>query len=164
MTEMASKLQTILDAVQATITESVSATHYRTGHRFITERQPGPRIVWVPGKDEYSAPRAAQGRDRSVRTRSAQVLAHVFADDLESAETLVHAVVYAAHKQTHGAYNVDSGDWFAPEWLDKGEGCVVKLSFDIPVTAPSLPIVTPNAGFDTTGSVAGDGNLDAGES
>jgi hypothetical protein len=162
---MASTLSQVLAEIQAKVDTRVTGVRYRLGAKYVEERTALPRVVWVPGVDPFGP---AQGKSLSVRsvcTRRAQVLAHVLADDLEQAELLVNAVVWAAHSVAHGSLTLDTAAWFSPGWLERGEGCVLTMAFALPVVAPELTTATiGTVGFDNTATVTGDGALDCGES
>jgi hypothetical protein len=155
----------ILTEVQTSIATFFPSCSFDFGEAFVDARVPGTRIVWVPTKDPFTAASANGQRTRSVRTRNAGIDAHFYADTYAEAEDLLNALVYCVHIATHGSYDVDEAQWFAPDHNTASEGGVLKLSFMVPITAPAPTVKTVTAvGFDNSTTVAGDGALDAGES
>lgn len=162
---MSSKLEQLIALIEPVVTTAVPGTTYYLGEKHVKTHALNPRVVWVPAKDTFG-PSTANGRSpRSVRSWKRQVAAHVFANTHEQAELLVNAIAWGLHSASHGAYNVETAEWFAPEWLTKGLVCVLTFSFNSPVTEPAKTTAQANAAaFDLTTTVAGDGYLDAGES
>lgn len=159
-------IEQLLSAVQTRITARLGTVHYRFGEKFLAERKVNPRIIWVPGKDDYAPARAGlQTTQRSVRTRRAEVMAHVVHNAFGDTEDLVNATVHAMHAETHGSMDVDYGEWSQPDWLDNGYACSLRFVIDVPITAPApTTVITTDVVFDTSTTVQSDGYLDAGES
>lgn len=160
------RLQTVLDEVQTSITALFGTVKYRTGHKYLQDKWPNPRIVWVPGKDLYEATRDGRhSRPRSVKTRRCAVTAYCFHDDFGACEELINWVVVALHTSVSGSFEVEEGVWSQPEWLEKGYLCELSFLVDVPVTDVMPTLTTPTAiTFDTSTTVQADGLLDAGES
>ena len=159
------RLQTVLDLVQARITGLYPGVTYRTGDKFLEEKLPNPRIVWVPGKDMYDASRDGRHfKPRSVKVRSAEVIAYCFHENFGDCEELVNWTVVAVHLECGVAGRVDEGKWSQPGWLEHGYLCELRFVIDIPITDVMPTSVTlTDATFDTSTTVHADGLLDAGE-
>lgn len=157
---MASQVGNVLAAVQA----RVAGPKYSFGRKYVAKHEAGQRVVWVPGVDRFEPAKNVRAPG-AVYTRAAQVEAFVFADDYDATCALLSALVLALHDESRGALEIEQAEWFNPAWLDSMDGCrlVFRLACPVMRTAPSTAHVTA-ATFDTSGSAAGDGALDAGES
>jgi hypothetical protein len=157
---MTARLARVLAAVEA----QLAGVTFHTGAKYLAAQDSPPRIVWVPTRDAFGPATKGGTNPRPLRTRSAGVEAHVWGSDLEATETLVHQVVAALHRAAHGSYEVRQASWEQPEWLDRGELCVVALAVAIPVTDDPIPTATVDAvAPDASQETAGDGVLACGE-
>lgn len=159
------RLQTVLDGIQTRITALYPNVTYRTGDKFLEEKIPNARVVWVPGKDLYEASRDGRHKmPRSVKTRRAEVIAYCFHNSFGNCEELVNWTVLAFHRECGVAGAVDEGTWSQPGWLEFGYLCELRFLVDIPITdvLPTTVVLTGST-FDTSTTVHADGLLDAGE-
>lgn len=96
-----------------------------------------PRIVVVPSRDRFEAPR--QGRDgRSVRTRILGLDVHFWGRDLDYSDTeaMIHAFLFALDSMARTSCEIVGGTWVdaqAAPWLQHGRAYVLLVTFDVPV-------------------------------
>lgn len=101
-----------------------------------------PRYVWVPTRDTIGPFTESGGfaarLPRPLLTRRAGVDCHVWGASLAATETMVHALIAAAHL-TLGAYGEYDGVQWQPEAMNaSGVLAIVSFVIPIPITAESI--------------------------
>jgi hypothetical protein len=173
MTEIAD-IDGLHAAVMADVVAAIPAAVSEVSTRGLPEYSSPPRVVWVPGDDEWNAPqkrpRAGYASGKSLATCFAAADLHCWGATRTDTWTLVRAVVRALVTRLGGAESslrIRRGRWIAVTGaMTQGEAYV--LSIAVALDVPALPdpptTATPtSAALSATGAVAGDGYLDAGE-
>jgi hypothetical protein len=173
MTEIAT-IDGLHAAVMADVIAAIPTATSEVSTRGLPEHGSPPRVIWVPGDDEWGAPqkrpRAGYATGRSLATCVAGVDLHCWGATRNDTWTLVRAVVRALVTRLGGAESsarIRRGRWVAVTGaMTAGEAYV--LSIAVALDVPALPdpptSATPtSAAITATGAVAGDGYLDAGE-
>ena len=142
------------------------------GRNALSENQSPPRIVWVPGEDEYG-PRGAQtSNPPAAATRFAGVRAHIWGKDLVAAEQLIHltvgAILTVALGSVQDGVKGFRGQWLTQEervagWSRLGEVYVLSFALAIPVLRPTLETFMVKHFATEQLGTPGDGVLQCGE-
>lgn len=169
---MKSRLEQVLEPLEAKILERFPGVTFKLGAKHISKNTGAPRIVWVRDVDAFG-PAVSVGRNpRAVLSRGATVVAHVWAQaspalsldtDDAATEYLVDVLAWAMR----AVAAVEAMPQRAA-WLDSGAetgslACLVEFTISHPVVEPARPTVQPDAlEFDPSDASPGDGQLDAG--
>lgn len=162
------------DAIMPDVVAAIPTATSEVSTRGLPEHASPPRVIWVPGDDEWAAPqkrpRAGYATGRSLATCMAGVDLHCWGATRADTWVLVRAVVRSLVTRLGGADGVSRirrGRWISVTGaVTHGEAYV--LSIAVALDVPALPdpprTTTPtSAAITATGAVAGDGYLDAGE-
>lgn len=173
MSEIAS-IDALHDAIMPAVLTAIPGTTSEVSTRGLPEHASPPRVIWVPGDDEWGAaqkrPRGGYASGKSLATCHAGVDLHCWGATRPDTWALVRAVVRSLVTHLGGAAEVcriRRGRWIAVTGAaTHGEAYV--LSIAVAMDVPALPdppaTTTPtSAAIDATGAVAGDGYLNAGE-
>lgn len=171
---MTSRLEQILDGLEARIETMFPGVTYAHGSKFVASMvEPPPRIVWVRASDEYGPAERTSPTQRAVLTRSTAVVAHCWAEalpdrGLETADAAVEALVDALACAIRLELGADAlptaAEWVDPPGATSGLACLVAFVVRQPVTTPSVPVAQATAtSFDAAAASPTDGVLDAGE-
>jgi hypothetical protein len=151
------------------------------GKRYDGQNVSPPEYLLFPLTESIGG--AVQGKSatsnaRSLGTRRVTLEVHCWGTDYGSAEVLRQAFVTALRVVSAGAnYSLGAAQWVDP--LNREYGATIVQQFEVAMPlvsatfsiAPATPVADGNsttvtvltAGFDTSGAVAGDRLLDAGE-
>lgn len=170
MTEV-TDIDALHDAIMPDVVTAIPGTVSEVSTRGLPENGKPPRVIWVPGDDEWGAPqkrpRGGYASGKSLATCHAGIDLHCWGQTRTDTWTLVRAVVRSLIKHLGGAsevFRVRRGRWIAVTGvMTRGEAYV--LSIEVAMDVPALPdppaTATPtSAAVVTTGGTAGDGTLD----
>lgn len=132
-------IQDIFDHLKTRYPES---THFLLGRKHLAANSRPPRIVLVPATELVSEPeswRDASGKVlQSIKTRQATLDVHFWGEDLGGAETLLEDFLRIVDSEASIGAIFGTAFWLHREvegagWLNKGEACVLPVTFKIPV-------------------------------
>ena len=143
----------LADLIAEIATKLPPGTTNLVGGKHISAGGTPPRVVWVPTEDTFSAARQHGAEPRSVKTRIAGVLVHIWAKgaqadgsgDLSATEQLVNDLLWATHQVAYGSYDVKRGSWLGndgEELTTLGRVYLLELDFQVPITAPAATTQT----------------------
>jgi hypothetical protein len=136
----------LADLIAAIAAKLPAGTASLVGGKHIGVMGVPPRVVWVPTEDKFAAARQHGPSPRSIKTRVAGVVVHIWAkgaspdQDLAAAEQLVNDVLWATHQEAYGSYEVVGGTWLGQdgeELTQLGRAYLLELQFQVPITAPA---------------------------
>lgn len=169
---MKSRLEQVLEPIEAKIRERFPGVTFKLGEKHIAKNASPPRIVWVRDVDGFG-PAVSVGRNpRAVLSRSATVVAHVWAKaspalELDTDDAATEYLVDVLAWAMRAVAAVEAMPQRAA-WLDSGAetgslACLVEFTLSHPVVEPARPTATPTSqAFDPSDASPGDGKLDAG--
>lgn len=114
---------------------------FSIGNREIDRHGSPPRIVWVVLGAGHGAAEKIAGRNRSILTRNVDVIAHVWASDIDELELLVDDTISAVHRVAHGSLAFGGEEW--PDTDDASSGLVALLKFSISAPVVERKFVRP---------------------
>jgi hypothetical protein len=125
------RLTTVLTALGAPVPE------YLVGAQELANQTTPPRIIWVPTTETIQGPHA-QGGDgvrnpRPLRTRHAQVQAHIWGADIPACEALAGHLVAAIHDVCHGVHDEISADWTVGQTAVARLGWLYVLAWEVQI-------------------------------
>ena len=147
-------IQEVLDAVQAQLLGTLTALglpipSFSVGERVLAELDTTPRIVWVPRGGPVGVARKNGGDGvrypGALWHRTVQVNAHIWHDDVASAEVLAGHLVAALHFVAVGSYAVTGETWDTRGSTSEGVVCVLECQLKMPFTREMPDIVKPTS-------------------
>lgn len=155
-------LADIIDSVAALLT----GVAVKLGGEHLPARDAPPRVVFVPDADSFSGASRSSVTGRAVRslvTRVAGVRVHIWAagavddvsvaKDLRATEGLLHRVIWAIQQVAAGRVIRHGVDWpEVPVAGHLGRLCVLRLSFELPVTVAEADDTSTTALITTFGN------------
>lgn len=106
------------------------------GFIHLRENSAPPRLVWTLGPDSFSPPRNMRvGGRKALFTRSAGATAHIWAENVDSAERILHDLIAVAYREVSGpGFTMQSALWDEdPSETDLGSFVQLSFVFEIPV-------------------------------
>jgi len=152
---MASRFNQIVDEIQADAT--LAGFNYSTGRLAEKENADWPRIVWIPTGGPITATQNVGGRlmgagtDRARQFRTVELNCeiHIWGQDVEQAEEMMHLIIAASFRLMLGSIEFSSHTWdtqtqTGADYSARGQKIVLDSMLRIPVidTAKPLSIVT----------------------
>lgn len=158
-------LSTTIAAVNAAVALEVAGLSTSVGARLADDHVAPPCLRWIPTSDEAgAAPKRspiASGLQRALVGIDTLFDVECWAADFETTITLRDALVRALHSVVGPtAFALGTGTWARGDALTLGESVTMRVTIRgyVPETAPTVATIATVA-FDTTGAVAGDGQI-----
>ena len=123
------------------------------GEEYVHQESTPPRIVMVPRTGEWGPPSAsslptpgragaASGVYKPIASRHVAIETHVWGEDYDHTEALMHALLVAAHDAAANVLEITSEEWVTTSELGKlGREAVCMFIAQIPVTRAAYPYV-----------------------
>lgn len=106
---------------------------FSVGERELDRHSTPPRIVWIVNGASHSAAEKIKGSNRSVLTRGVDIIAHVWATNLETLEELVDDTIAALYRVAHGSIQFGGEEWPATDDAHYGLVAVIRFTVSAPV-------------------------------
>lgn len=106
---------------------------FAVGERELDRHSTPPRIVWIVNGASHSAAEKIKGSNRSVLTRGVDVIAHVWATNLETLEELVDDTIAALYRVAHGSIQFGGEEWPATDDAHYGLVALIRFAVSAPV-------------------------------
>jgi hypothetical protein len=138
--------------------------HWEIGADKAQKHGSPPRWVWIPTRDRFGPAERAGGRQRALFTRLCGVELQIWGTSLADTEARLHNTIAALHLEGATSVQLEAAHWEPQSVQERGVLVVLQLTIKVPVTAAAAAVVqATQVGPDNTGTVAGDGKLDWGE-
>lgn len=158
-------LSTTIAAVNAAVALEVAGLSTSVGARLADDHVAPPCLRWIPSSDEPgAAPKRsplASGLQRALVGLDTAFDVDCWGLDFEGAIILRDALIRALVSVVGPtAFVLGTGTWARGDALTLGESVTLRVTIRgyVPETAPTVATVATVA-FDTTGAVAGDGQI-----
>lgn len=161
----------LLDEIEKHLLVGYPKLQLARGVKAIEQHGSPPRVTWVITGGAHS-PAEKVGKPKSLLTRDLNLIAHVWAADVDALDELVNDTLVALHRVCHGSYRPLGEDWIPDDVSHQGavalvrvvvSGAVLERRFkveprvpDQQITHATITAIAP----DTSTSSQGDGNLD----
>jgi len=134
------------------------------GQRYLAEHDGPPRAVLVPSAGTFEAPIQYDADQLTVAMEWSTFAAHFWAVDVDAAREMERALAAYLQDRFPSCARLEGAAWPPNETVQDGELVIVRFAVQEPLVLAAPTTVTITAtGFDTSGAVAGDGLLTAGE-
>lgn len=145
-------IREVLDAVEAqflAVLETTGETppSFGLGEDKLADADVPPRVIWVPlgGRTTTATKSGGDGvrNPGALWSRTVQLNAHIWADDITAAEALAGHLVAAMHFVICGSYSVTGETWDTKGATDEGVLCIIEFQLRMPFTRERLAQVVP---------------------
>lgn len=165
-------IRTLLSEVEALLRIAYPTLSVGFGASEVDWHGTPPRIVWIVTGAVHAAPEKPRTRMRSLLTRRVELVAHVWAADIDQLEALVDDTLVALYRTAHGSIDFAGEDWGEAEDAHHGKAAAVRFSVSAPVIErrftkadraldQAVTIGSPDTlDADTSTSAQGDGAID----
>ena len=150
---MPSRFNQIVDEVHADA--ALAGIGYATGRLAEKENADYPRIVWIPvggpitPTDNVGGRLANAGADRIKQLRTVELNCeiHIWGQDVEQAENMLHALVASSYRLLAGSVMFGSHSWetqtqTGADYSARGQKIVMDLTLKIPITDNAQALTT----------------------
>jgi hypothetical protein len=147
-------IQEVLDAVNAQLLAVLTdlglpVPTFSLGERELADLDTTPRIAWIPRGGPIAVAKKNGGdfirHPGALWHRSVQVNAHIWHDDVASAEVLAGHLVAALHYVACGSYAVTGETWDTRGSTAEGVLCILECQLRMPFTREMPTTVQPTS-------------------